>query len=387
MNLQMSRNYTSHIKTPTILTNCPIPECNRKYKTEKALQKHVEEKHPYCTVGGHRHQVVFSHQIKEKIYKLAAKYAELILTFKDLSDNDMMENSKQLLPQQNPDKISQEDLVRISNAHRRFANRICENQLLQKCDWEKVMTHFQLFIGLGTPYYDTNFCPSLPIDFLWHSLMQDKELYTELCNLYYTTGILTHCDKSRSEAEDQQRYEYFVQIFHDIYGISTYWPQNDAQEEDQSVELTVQHFNSLAEREAKRKEELEAKREQEIEELEEKRKQELEEAAKRKQELEEAAKRKQELEEAAKTRLKKDLANERILKLERIERNTKNSPKEFRDFCLKVEVDINIASYTTFLQIHQQTGYTGNQLSSHIAYTQRPPPTALHRRYNSGSSC
>ena len=131
---------------------CPIPSCKRKYKTSKRLQQHISDAHVFDTQNSIGYQI--SHNTAMKIFKLAAKYAKILLSG---TPEQQAECTKNLLPHKKD--ITQEELNIMIDAQKQFSQR------LYACNWEKVLSDFEGFIRLGTPYNDTNFCPSLPIDF------------------------------------------------------------------------------------------------------------------------------------------------------------------------------------------------------------------------------
>lgn len=189
---------------------CPIPSCRRKYKTTKRLQQHVRDLHIFDTQNSNRYQI--TRNTAMKIFKLAAKYARILLSG---TPDQQAECAKNLFPQKKD--ITQDELKTMIDAQTQFTHRI------YACDWEKVMSDFEGFIRLGIPYNDTNFCPSLPIDFLWHALMQDPVLYSQVC-CSSIGRIIPHCNTMRTEEEDIKRYDYFSKVFQHKIGREVYLP-------------------------------------------------------------------------------------------------------------------------------------------------------------------
>lgn len=215
----MKRDYSNkpkHVKTKSgsgILINCPVPNCNRKYKTEVKLKAHVEKTHYYETRRGNAY-FRFDLKTKSKVYDLAANYTQLILY-----DMDDTHDSTYLLPQVSA--TTDDDYNRISIAHTSFIANVKEANILFACDWDQIMDDFQKFLGMGLPYYDTNFCPTLPIDFLWHALMSDRQLYKDVC--FKACGeTIPHCAIERTEEEDAHRFSYFKDVFKHMYGREPY---------------------------------------------------------------------------------------------------------------------------------------------------------------------
>jgi hypothetical protein len=99
--------------------------------------------------------------------------------------------------------------------------------MLVHCDWTRALLNLERFLKMGLPYYDTNFCPSLLIDFLWHAFMLDGH--------DVKLGIIIpHCSTARTAEEDQKRYQYFCKVYTHWYGEGPYIPSStgyDAQEQ------------------------------------------------------------------------------------------------------------------------------------------------------------
>lgn len=190
------------------LLKCPITKCNKKYKREDRRKQHVEKDHYYETRNSNYFE--FDHDVRAKIYESAASY---IVELYEIRNGVCCGESfaKNLLPQLYGKDVSTEDLERITIAQASFARNLLQ-QNLHLCDWSSVMDDLQSFFNLGLPYYDTNFCPTLAIDFLWHAMMQLPDLYVEICRK--SCGeIIPHCSNHRSGDEDAKRYEYFLQLF------------------------------------------------------------------------------------------------------------------------------------------------------------------------------
>lgn len=203
------RNYNIEpLRKKDELLKCPIEKCNRKYKKEDKRQKHVEKEHYYETRNSNTFK--FTHDIRAKIYESAASY---IIKLYEINNNidDGESSAKNLLPQLYNEEISSDDLKRITQAQSSFAKNLLDENLYS-CDWTLVMNDLERFFNMGLPYYDTNFCPTLAIDFLWHALMQLPDLYVNICQKS-CVEIMPHCNNNRTETEDFKRYEYFQQIF------------------------------------------------------------------------------------------------------------------------------------------------------------------------------
>ena len=247
------RNYdTEPRKTGKKLFKCPVSGCNRKYKSKNKVKRHTEEKHFYETrkSGSYR----FDSEDKIKIYTLAADYAKVLCRVSTMTENEvinavesfsndyMIFYAKNLLPQKYNKKISTKDMIRISIAQHKFSLRVFDNNLFDS-DWTIVIKDLEDFLNLGLPYYDTNFCPTLPIDFLWHALMQNPELYSKICN-NICNEIIPHCMIERSELRDTKRYEYFLQVFKHNNKRDVYIPPDYLQDNKDNISK-IQKFRYL----------------------------------------------------------------------------------------------------------------------------------------------
>lgn len=269
---KQSRNY--NIEPPSkIFLLCPVKNCKRKYKSEERVKKHVEEKHFYNT-RNQNWKFNFNKKTKANIYELAAKYAkvihriskmneqEVIDIVKSNPDDEMIMYAKNLLPQKYGKKINTEELTRIAIAQHKFSRRIINENLLGRCNWTDIIIDLEAFFRLGLPYYDTNFCPTLPIDFLWHSLMQDPKLYKKICK--ESCGeIIPHCSILRSDEEDINRYEYFLKVYEHRYKQDVCLPSDNSDNADdqqyfvqQFTDLCLKEREKIANKERKKQEKL-----------------------------------------------------------------------------------------------------------------------------------
>lgn len=194
------------------LLKCPLVTCNKKYKSERTRQQHVEKNHYYETRNSNHFK--FNHDVRAQIYESAAEYiVELYEIRKCYESGECYGESlaNNLLPQLYGKEVNPEDLKRITIAQSLFAKKLLEENLYL-CDWNIVMDDLERFFNIGLPYYDTNFCPTLTIDFLWHAMMQRPNLYVDICRKS-CIEIMPHCNVHRSEHEDTERYEYFLRVF------------------------------------------------------------------------------------------------------------------------------------------------------------------------------
>lgn len=197
----------------TVATHqCPC--CNRKYKKEATLTRHLDTEHYYETRAGNCY--VFNLLMKHRIMNLAAEYVQILAGVKDLSDADVttaevsVNSARKLLPQ--VEEVAPQDLHRMCVSQRTFARRLFASSFFVELDkTAAALNNLQGFFNMGLPHTDTNFCPTLVIDFFWHALMQDSELYRKIC-LASVQSVIPHCVE-RNEAEDEVRHQYFTDIF------------------------------------------------------------------------------------------------------------------------------------------------------------------------------
>lgn len=186
---------------------CPVTGCNRKYKTNETLIKHVERLHPFDTV--HRHHCALSHEQRCLIYILAAGYLRKVLAGGDALD----ECAERLQPMPAPE-------VDIVLAQRQFAERLATRGTLAGCSWALVMRDFDRFLQMGVPHYDTNLCPTLYVDLLWHATMQDPALYAAVSRGH----PLPHCARERGAEEDLCRFDYYCNLYEHRYHTQPHIP-------------------------------------------------------------------------------------------------------------------------------------------------------------------
>ena len=305
------RNYNSEPKNNKFdknsLLKCQIPSCNKKYRTEKKRQQHVEKSHFYETIG--RNRFKFDNNIKAQIYELAASYIEELDEIRNCFKNNVYygeSSAKNLLPQLQGTEIDPIDLKRIMTAQVTFAERLLKENLLA-CDWSSVMNDFECFFQMGLPYYDTNFCPTLPIDFLWHATMQNPDLYIDICKKS-TFLVIPHCSNERTEDEDMKRYMYFLDVFQHCFNKLPYQlpSQNIITHSDPIAEIK-QTFINLRDKELTEIENLRIQKEERIRRHEEQIRRQIEEEKEEKRRQEEEIRRKKEKREALIKKISKNV--------------------------------------------------------------------------------
>lgn len=252
----MGRNYkngpqNAKKRKGTDMQKCPVKGCNRKYKRADRLQDHVEKEHYYDTCSVQQERV--TKEIEIQIYEACKRYLEVLKQYEFYPDGTVSTDAaaRRLMPQGG----GPEEFERMRVAQRTFATRMLWEQdfFILNIDWQRAMKHFIAFLELGLPYYDTNFNPTLPIDFLWHAAMQEPSLEP------YIKGI-PHCAKDRTRAEDLERHAYFRAVFERKYHRQPYDGENqrihptvdgamfDAQIERIRAELRLEEQKQEAER-------------------------------------------------------------------------------------------------------------------------------------------
>lgn len=279
--------------------NVPVLKCfmcNKKYRSEERRKKHVEQSHYFDTQF--RNEYKFDEITRAHICDLAVKYFEAITS-----------------------GITYEFLGTTANQER-FTQRLLNSNILHNCDWSRALDDLQRFFNIGIPYYDTNFCPNLLIDFLWHALMQDKELYTQLCQK--TVGqVVPHCAETRSEDIDQLRYTYFKEVYQHRYKVKPYLPEGASVTGDVATDLAAQ-------------------------------------AQKERQKHQNRI-------DAEKRRTEDYMRKQEEYKLEQEKKRIKRQ-KILDEFCTKVGIDISWAQYYDWYEeAYRRTGYVGEKLKRYVA--------------------
>lgn len=130
------------------------------------MKGHIEQCHPYLTKFENYYKI--DNRERAQIYELAGLYIIELEKIKNGYDDGSYRgevSAKNLLPQYYGKEIPQEDMERIIQAQSLFAKRLLKKNL-HLCDWNLIMNDLENFFNCGIPYYDTNFCPTLSIDFL-----------------------------------------------------------------------------------------------------------------------------------------------------------------------------------------------------------------------------
>ena len=238
--------------------------CNRKYKTEKKFESHVETQHPYVALNENNKKL----SLDDRLYLLNCfqSYSQLLLSeinitkmkktiksyfswdgeseiseeikfvwsshmLNPTSYSSFVENNKRpeelkcenRLVSANEDKkvekvekIERKELKRMVKNHLVFRERVKESSLLQKAlsdpdQLNMMFSEFERFLNLGQPWQGDNFCPSLVIDLIWHSSMMHPKNYKVLCTKFIGK-TLSHC-LLENENNHDERYVRFEKQF------------------------------------------------------------------------------------------------------------------------------------------------------------------------------
>lgn len=177
--------------------------CTKKYRTQQKYDAHVDSHHPFAAFK--KNTVEFT--LDEKLWLL-----------------DELETYIGMLLQENKDtfvfatcKLGGE-LERMLPIHTTFKERIMphlDKILSNGPQVIRIVDEFRAFLNLGLTRRGDNFCPSLLIDLVWHSAMQDKERYLALSNRFLGQP-LPHC-LAENDGDDM-RFNEFAKQFHHQHG-------------------------------------------------------------------------------------------------------------------------------------------------------------------------
>lgn len=248
------------------MSKCVI--CKKgKYSRQTALIKHIDTKHPFASTGSNHTQLTLA----QKIYLLQqlAIYTDIILTTLEIEDIDSAVRSylawdgislcsnytkfvwashmllprnytsfiairtrpltlNESLPANNPQisyNIEQRDislikeLHTITTNHLAFCKRITPELEVITGSSSNISTlfeEFNRFLNLGFYWDNTNFCPSLFIDLIWHCAMMNSAGYNSLCTTFFGK-ILDHC-LPENEGKEPERDAIFFKQFLRFHG-------------------------------------------------------------------------------------------------------------------------------------------------------------------------
>lgn len=187
--------------------------CNRKYKTLAKFEKHVDDAHPDAVLK--RNNAVLTVYDKLHLIDCFERYAALLATG---SDADFARATEGL------NFEGDGRLEQMIAHHTVFRTRVRESGLLEKATSDSkqillLLDEFQRFLNLGKPGRGGNFCPSLTIDLIWHSIMaMDPGRYRAL-SMRFLGEVLPHCLEV-NEGHETERFASFERIFKRHFG----WP-------------------------------------------------------------------------------------------------------------------------------------------------------------------
>ncbi len=176
--------------------------CAKKFKTQQKYEKHVLYQHPFAAMKKNTLRL----ELAEKMWLLdeLERYSNILIGG-DASD---LKRATQMLG----------DGDRMVPIHGVFRERILPhlNKALSSGDQVlRIIDDFQAFLNLGIPWRGGNFCPSLLIDLVWHSAMQNQERYVAMCTRFLGQP-LSHCLVENDGNEE--RFEEFVKQFKHQHG-------------------------------------------------------------------------------------------------------------------------------------------------------------------------
>jgi hypothetical protein len=108
---------------------------------------------------------------------------------------------------------------------------------MQTVDWTTAVMEFERFLQLGIPDGDTNHCPTLIIDIVWHSVILNPSLYTRLCERSVGYRI-PHNHYDRPREEDTARLHRFAAAYLARYGHA---PYSGRQSDLSAVQVDLDH--------------------------------------------------------------------------------------------------------------------------------------------------
>lgn len=190
---------------PVLTANKPLLQCRwckKKYRNQQKVAAHVEEQHPFAAINKN----TYDFTVKDKLWLL-----------------DALESYIRVLKQNNRDTFvlataNLGDLERMLPIHTSFKERIMpylDKVLSNGSQLLRIIDEFRAFLNLGLTPRGDNWCPSLLIDLVWHSAMQNKEKYLALVSRFIN-GPLSHCLPENDD--DAKRFKAFVRQFQHQHG-------------------------------------------------------------------------------------------------------------------------------------------------------------------------
>ena len=170
--------------------------CTKKYKTREKYESHVSDRHPFA--AKFKNTATFT--LNEKLLLLDAidGYSKVLVAGRG---NDF--------------DTATMNIGATPAIHATFRERIVGHLPALLSDGQqllRIIADFEAFLNLGIPWRGGNFCPSMLIDLVWHSAMQNCEKYETLCKRFMNgASPLSHC--IAPEEESEERFKYFEKQF------------------------------------------------------------------------------------------------------------------------------------------------------------------------------
>jgi len=250
--------------------------CRKKHSQEDNLFKHIEKDHPFVAELTNRQKLDFNdrHQLLHQFEKYSQFLDSCAILFAKISDVEIENAIEQYLSWNGKDVINKfvvfvwvshmlipqnfekasaakslpralenwfdnapdfftienvffpsthlsNELKRMVKLHLIFCQRAVSSQLLKKSvsnaqQLDSLFDDFERFLNLGLTWKFDNFCPSLPIDLIWHASMTNHDNYNTLCRKFIGR-ILPHC-LEENDASQSARYNSFLRQFNHQHG-------------------------------------------------------------------------------------------------------------------------------------------------------------------------
>jgi len=169
--------------------------CTKKYKTKEKYENHILDRHPFAS----KYKNTATFTLNEKLWLLDAidGYSSVLIN----GGNDFV--------------LATMNIEATPAIHATFRERIMPHLPALLSDGPQILriiADFEAFLNLGIPWRGGNFCPSMLIDLVWHSAMQNREKYEMLCKRFMNgASPLSHC--VAPEEESEERFKYFEKQF------------------------------------------------------------------------------------------------------------------------------------------------------------------------------
>lgn len=178
--------------------------CNKKYKRMDKIEEHVPKAHPFMTLRSNSHK--FTAEERLWLLNCMSNYFEIL--------EGIMVN-----PELDYFVDATKKIGATAEGHREFQRKAKESGLLFRLQSDpqnlfKAITQFEMFLNLGITWRGDNFCPSMIIDFVWHSAMLQPGKYSDLCIRFFACKMLSHCLPENIGLEEKRFAEFEAQFRH-----------------------------------------------------------------------------------------------------------------------------------------------------------------------------